>query len=361
MRARAKTTVMGLGIKPTLNNAKKFAADLAQLQARALAQTDKLDYLDQDSNPGHLNFELNKFGVALSAAIKADLRQHPRTALLEFYVMVMSFAVENKYDEIAARVQKGINDARIRDHVDYGKDVYELPPLDQETDALLKKINLKLEHIALWEDMCHVEFPNPDKCRVLYQEYMRGGVKFIPLIQSLLGMVAYSLEKANTCYDTNLTMSAKKIQLLHFKEAICKDLYFIEYIIRSCLPCALPRGLNFPALAAKFEDDLIVKVTNVPSCHQDQVLNKMLKLDEVGALLDLAVKADKRASQSVTRMSFFAIPQVAQQAVVVNNDNNIRDVYRGDIGAETESSTDSLSSDDDIILEQYGLKVSPRN
>lgn len=360
-----RTRVMGLDIKPTFKNAKKFAADLAQLQARALTQTDKLDYLDQDPHPGHLNFELNKFGVALSAAIKQDLRQHPRTALLDFYVTVMAFAVDMKHYEIAARVYKGITDASTRDHVDYGCDVYELPKLDAETETLLIKIKQKLNGIKLWENMRNIEFPNPDKSRSLYQQHMKDEVKFIPLIQSLLGMIAYSLEKAKVCFDTDLLSSEKEFKLLQYKADICRDLFLIEHIIRSCLPLVNLQELHFPALMSKFEDELCVRVEAVPSCHQDEALHKMLKLDVVTALLDLDVKVGGRVSQSTFRMSFFARADDAatvQHGRVHSCNSNNEAMYRGDMDAETESGSGSekecySDESDEVVLSEF----SPRN
>ena len=135
----AAVKVMGVEIIPTLENASKFADDLAQLQASVFAQARGRDFLDLDGSAGHLNFELSKFGAALCAEIKADIRQNPSTALLKFYVDVLDSCIENHNYEIGSQIWKGICNAARRDHVDLPKDVYELPPLSSQEKQMLRQ------------------------------------------------------------------------------------------------------------------------------------------------------------------------------------------------------------------------------
>ena len=286
----AAVKVMGVEIIPTLENASKFADDLAQLQASVFAQARGRDFLDLDGSAGHLNFELSKFGAALCAEIKADIRQNPSTALLKFYVDVLDSCIENHNYEIGSQIWKGICNAARRDHVDLPKDVYELPPLSSQEKQMLDKINRKLKTIKSWERLSNHMFPQTRKCKALYQSHIEKKEKFIPSVSGLFIFVDMWIQNAEGYYEaakqSKDTLEVKRDDLENMKDSIKAGMELIEKIIREHLPELKPT-LHFQFLAKKFMQQLGVKLVGrlsfVSPKAQDEALNKLLKIDRIDA------------------------------------------------------------------------------
>lgn len=218
--------------------ADRLASYLTQAQAMILRYTRPSDFLDQSSEEGHLNYELNRFGVRLAQDIKAHLRANPADKkLLQFYINVAEACVKKNNEEIAARVLQGIRSAALRDEVDLPPGVYEFPEEEAEIKAVRDQLKETMNAVKAWQNWENYQFHEAAACKDLYKQYMAAGEKFIPGIQALMSMVAIRLENAKNLLLEKDVDPRKKIERLQgIKLEILLELNFIGNILSQYLP-----------------------------------------------------------------------------------------------------------------------------
>ena len=296
---RQSKTIMGLDIKPTKANAIKLAHDLAQLQADLFRQTSMEDFLDQSPGEGHLNYELNKFGVAVQQAIKADLRSNPEKTFFEFYVNVLQACHAANNYEIAARVCCGINDALLMDEIN--TDAFELPVEDVEVKQVRDTLRLSQKKVKGWGELRDVELPAPAKAKDIYSKLMESQTSFVPSIQAVMNYIAIRLDNAGSCYiDESISKKAKLSRLLEMKDEILRELFFISNLFEH-----LPKKtlLHFGSLSDLFDSSLKM-ILHPPQGSSSTMLDEMLKINQLKAGMPNAV-SDNEKKKSVTIKKVF--------------------------------------------------------
>jgi hypothetical protein len=278
-----KIKIMGLDIAANSKNAEKLAHDLIQCQANLFRQTNLRDFLFTDAGAGFINFELNKFGCAIEAAIKKDLREVSPASLkkyLDFYVNVLKVCCQSKDYEIAVRVLNGINNAMLKDMPEnYSLTETTLPEEDKQTESVRKTIRAKLSEMELWQQLANAEYPPPPKCKKIFQEHMANQEKFLPSIQALINFITIRLDNLKSCrLDSSLPLEIKSARLEEMKTEIHDELAFIERILEGYLPES--DDLNFKELREKFAEQLQLKLNSHPET-EEELLDELVKTGRV--------------------------------------------------------------------------------
>lgn len=277
VRMRRKQ-VLGLDISPTSGSAKKLAQDLVSLQSQIYHMTLSINLLDMDSNPGHTNYELNKFGLALAREIKNDLRDHPSKDIVKFYVNLLDECWNQRNYELGARVYQGINDAIKRDEIVLQKGVFELPPEDLAVKDSRKKIEGFLGKIKKWAELSDKHFPTSAASKELYEDHLRAKQLFVPSIEAVMNFIAIRLDNVKSIHiDDKIPNQDKYTRLTEIKKEILDELNFIKKITSDALP--KQQVLHFSSLEKKFSKQLSPKFSPVRMSPEEQ-LNNLLKLNE---------------------------------------------------------------------------------
>lgn len=347
MRVRQPYTLMGLNITPCKTNAKKLAHDLAQLQAKLYRQIGKEDFLDQDPSEGHLNFELNKFGIALQETIKNDLRAHPEKPLVEFYVNLLAVCWAEKNFELAARVYCGINNATSLDEVDVEPDVYEVPPEDPIVKETRSTLKVMLEQVKEWGALSNLAFPTPVKAKELYGKLLNEDAKFIPSIQALMNYIAIRLDNAGSLYlDDKITDAAKLKRLFEMKDEILKELFFIEGLLGRCLP--RQAKLNFVKLETIFGKSLTM-ILQPPKLSSSDLLDEKLKISKLKSSMPQYANESKTAEPVKQRKVFRKSPRGDAGSRIMKRDTvkrkSMGDIFSGSVETKKDDSQNDNTSD----------------
>ena|SRR3990167_557362 len=286
MRSRQPKTIMGLNISiRTKAKAKakaiQLAHDLTQLQAKVFRQADKQDFLDQAPEEGHLNYELNKFGIAVQQAIKADLRANPERSLFQFYVYLLEACHAAHNFEIAARVCGGMNDAIFRDAAAPG--VFEF----QEEGKAVKQARAALkshqEKITGCVELMNIAFPTPAKAKDIYGRLIESKTAFIPSIQAVMNYIAIRLDNAGSCYiDDNVSPENKLSRLKEMKEEILQELDYIFSLFDRLPPEKPEKPLHFESLVDLFDASLQMNL-DPPLYSPSEMLSEKLKINKLEA------------------------------------------------------------------------------
>lgn len=291
-----KGKILGRRMDLDIENVHKLASDLSVLQADVFRQTRIEHYLDHDASEGHTNFELNKFGVALQRAIKADLREHPKKRYLEFYITLMTVLYDMRNYELAARVHAAINDALMRDHCEPKPGEFEFPPEDKKIKRVRDALSIQLDTLPCAAQFHGMRFPIGEKARTLYHGHIEQNQSFVPMIEILFKFISMILEGDQLSASDvkhRETNEEKLARLMMVTRNVGAELNSIIRIIKQLLPKDQAR-LHFDWLRKKFKHELSLNLDLQPSSVRDQ-LRKILKVDAV--IADMNPELGKQMAQ----------------------------------------------------------------
>lgn len=272
-RKNPATTVMGLAIELNSTNAKKLAADLAQLQLGVFMAMPAVHFLDQAAGPGHARYELSKFGIAVQHAIKDDLRNHADDkSLIAFYVDVLAACIKSNNYELGARVCAGINDATMLD------EGIEFEHEDAGTKLKRQQLKSTLESIKKWMGLRETDFPRDDHSKTLYRKHLHKRQTFIPSITAFTFFMTGWLNAAADCYlEDNALPAEKMARLLEITNDAKAELKFIQDILEHLKNKSGKAKLHFNQLREIFSASL--SLNPLGENDQDKVLNSVLKVN----------------------------------------------------------------------------------